>query len=574
MGRHVYLPGHPKYVPPDPAKVAAKAKADAESDAEKAKEKRDKAVKWYVDVLGFPEPAANALYIEQTLTDTEILSKLTSKSIDNIYEAVRKRGGAGRGDPIPILAIERLKLAVFCLKLAVQTSRPIPDWEDIERCNLEAVADQKLMEEDYLSSKDSGPELKPMSLDVHSAPTCFDKVRVILAAMRGCTGIPLTYVIRLRLMPFSDLIENQFGQPESPFGSIDEELVVRAPIIVLGSTKNGKSDEELEEDGPFTSAFLTDMEKVYQVLHQLFGSTSAWQHVKKYQQAQAGQKTWHVLHAHFFGGDKATALYQQTLKRLSDLRYDGNSNPKTWSFDKYTTAHVAAHNTLHTLHVDYKVDAMPEALKIKYYQDGISDPFFNLVRLSIQSCPNLFSTFDQVKDQYTSFKRATSAFDNPGTTRRGILYFGQGGPGRGRGDGGRSGRGVNDPRPRKPMQEEIDACTHIKSKRYDTSEYKHFSPAEKAKHWQLMNPHKQAKGVDRGRGGGRKTAYDRRPDTDRTTIPSTISKASSKRCKYETKTDNDSDLFSPTGDKASISNRNNKALTRSSPSGRQPKREN
>ena len=119
-----------------------------------------------------------------------------------------------------------------------------------------------------------------MTLDVHSAPTCFNKVRIILAAMRGCTGIPLTYVICLRLIPFSNLIENQFGQPESPFGLIDEELVVRAPIIVLGSTRNGKSNKELEEDGPFTSAFSTDMKKVYQVLHQLFGSTSAWHHVK------------------------------------------------------------------------------------------------------------------------------------------------------------------------------------------------------------------------------------------------------------------------------------------------------
>ena len=59
-----------------------------------------------------------------------------------------------KGDPIPILAIERLKLAVFCDKLAVQTSRPIPDWDDIERCDLEAVEDQKRIEEDYFSSKD------------------------------------------------------------------------------------------------------------------------------------------------------------------------------------------------------------------------------------------------------------------------------------------------------------------------------------------------------------------------------------------------------------------------------------
>ena len=126
MGGRVYPKGHPNYVPPE-----VKAKADAEKAAkaaDEAKQERNKAVKWYVDVLGFPEPAADALYIKQTLTDTEILSKLTDKSIDTIYEAVQKRGGAGKGDPIPILAVERLKLAVFCLKLAVRTSRPIPDW--------------------------------------------------------------------------------------------------------------------------------------------------------------------------------------------------------------------------------------------------------------------------------------------------------------------------------------------------------------------------------------------------------------------------------------------------------------
>jgi hypothetical protein len=387
--------------------------------------------------------------------------------------------------------------------------------------------------------------------------------------MQGCTGIPLTYVIRLRLTPPDSNDQECFGRAESPFGSIDEELVVRAPILKLEDTKLHRTDKELEEEGPFTSAFSTDMKKVYQVLHQLFGSTSAWQHVKKYQQAQAGRKTWRVLHAHFFGGDKATALHTQTLKRLSDLRYDGNSNPKAWSFDKYTIAHVAAHNTLHTLHVDYKAEALPKALKIKYYQDGITDPFFNLVRLSIQSCPNLFTTFDQVKDHYVCFKRTTSAFDNPGTTQRGISSFGQGGPGRGRGDGGRGGRGGNSPR--KPTQEEIDACTHIKAKHYDGSEYKRFSPAEKAKHWQLMHPHKQARGVERGRGG--KPANDCCRDTDRNTMPSTVSEASSKR-KYEHDSDNE-DLFKmETDNEVSVLNRNNKALTRSSPSGRQPKQEN
>jgi hypothetical protein len=91
------------------------------------------------------------------------------------------------------------------------------------------------MEEDYLSTKDPGPELKPMSLDMHSAPTCFDKVRVILATMQGCTGIPLTYVICLRLKPLHWMDKSCFGQPKSKFGLINKELVFRAPIIAVGA---------------------------------------------------------------------------------------------------------------------------------------------------------------------------------------------------------------------------------------------------------------------------------------------------------------------------------------------------
>ena len=78
MGGRKYPPGHEKYV--SPKQEAAKAKAEAEKEAEEAKEECDDAVKWYVKQLGFPEPAAQTLYVEQTLTDKEILSKLTDKT--------------------------------------------------------------------------------------------------------------------------------------------------------------------------------------------------------------------------------------------------------------------------------------------------------------------------------------------------------------------------------------------------------------------------------------------------------------------------------------------------------------
>ena len=109
------------------------------------------------------------------------------------------------------------------------------------------------------------------------------------------------------------------------------------------------------------------MKKLYTVLHSILGSNTAWKHVKKYQQAQNRRKAWHTIHSHFFGGDKATALCQQTLSKLNTLRFDGNSNPKNWNFDKYTISYVAQHKILHSPHADYGVDPVSEMMKINYY---------------------------------------------------------------------------------------------------------------------------------------------------------------------------------------------------------------
>ena len=125
------------------------------------------------------------------------------------------------------------------------------------------------------------------------------------------------------------------------------------------------------------------MKKVYVVLHSLLGNNSAWQHVKKHQQAQDGKKTWRVIHAHFFGGDKATALCQQTLHKLTTLKFDGMANPRMWSFEKNTTAHIAQHNILPSLHIEYGIDPLSEMMKIKYFEGGITNLLFTAVQLSI-----------------------------------------------------------------------------------------------------------------------------------------------------------------------------------------------
>ena len=150
--------------------------------------------------------------------------------------------------------------------------------------NITFIKDQKREEDEYQSTKDPRPKLTPMSINVHSAPTCFDKVRVILGAMRGCTSIHLTYVIPFSIKELDEDKDPRFGQTNSPYGSIDKEMVARAPI----NTHNlgNRTADKLELSGTFTSAFSTDMKKVYVVLHSILGGNTAWQQVKKYQRAQ------------------------------------------------------------------------------------------------------------------------------------------------------------------------------------------------------------------------------------------------------------------------------------------------
>jgi hypothetical protein len=84
----------------------------------------------------------------------------------------------------------------------------------------------------------------------------------------------------------------------------------------------------------------------------------------------------------------------------------------------------------------------------------------------------------------------------------------------------------------------VNKQTHIKARCYSREEYKKFTPAEKQRHWQLMNP-------------------DTRPGTD-----AAKRKVSTVKSKNDDDSDNNKSLFSDSSgdDKRGSSNRDNSAL--------------
>ncbi len=77
-----------------------------------------------------------------------------------------------------------------------------------------------------------------MTLDPHSTAKAFSDMLIILGKMRGIAGHPLSYVPHPTLkgphdMDIDDKTEDPspFGQPGSPYVSIDNKLCCRAPIL-------------------------------------------------------------------------------------------------------------------------------------------------------------------------------------------------------------------------------------------------------------------------------------------------------------------------------------------------------
>ena len=84
---------------PTMARDHAKAKVESGADPNAV---QDVTVKWYVNVLGFPESTAKALYTSQMLKDENVLVNLNNKSVNAICGAIRKPGGTSKGNPTPI----------------------------------------------------------------------------------------------------------------------------------------------------------------------------------------------------------------------------------------------------------------------------------------------------------------------------------------------------------------------------------------------------------------------------------------------------------------------------------------
>jgi hypothetical protein len=173
---------------------------------------------WYKDKFGFTANAATALYDVQMLKTCSTLSKLDNDAVVVICKAISKV----TNQSVAKVAATRLKLVCFWIKHQYRTSREIGmTLEALVRVKFEGTINllrQQKRDKDNRTSENKEPKYTPLTLDTASATKVFDKVKNLLARVRGVAGVPLVYVIRILIIP-----EDRYDDP--PFG--DETPSIR-----------------------------------------------------------------------------------------------------------------------------------------------------------------------------------------------------------------------------------------------------------------------------------------------------------------------------------------------------------
>jgi hypothetical protein len=131
-----------------------------------------------------------------------------------------------------------------------------------------------------------------LTLYTATSTKVFDKVKSMLAQVRGVTGMPLVYVITVALIPEEEKDNPPFGDKDTKYTSIDMETTSCAPLLSNDADVYEEDPENLEAYGPFVPTFQTDTKKVWAILLACFGLSSTWQHVKKFDSQQNGSQAW------------------------------------------------------------------------------------------------------------------------------------------------------------------------------------------------------------------------------------------------------------------------------------------
>ena len=466
----------PLRAPARQAKVPRKQTAATIPARSTKAEDRSECTAWYVTFLGVKVETAEYLHDMEHLTKPFHWIRLNEKTISMIVKGCRDAN-----IHVSVSASNKMALLAFLCMHHDRIQRPLLDMTSIDEDMLDDIERQKKLEDQY---KDDKPTSDPLSLPLDDANVTksISTFEEDLARRRGIMGHPLKYVIRHKADVPAAHLDPPFGDPETSYVSMDDEMIGRAQIY----SREVDCDEDV---GPWSKVFVIDSATVYTLMEKAFGKSAYWTNARIYSRKKEGRKAWRGLIKYHFGNDRSVTMAETLRTKLQNTTFGGPK--RNFSFDKYCNVHTSTYSTAADIltYQDDKTPIFSETTKIQLFQNGITDPYFSTIKGIVNAERYKYPTFEGVKLAYVNYTRTSprpeiahgnsdSRNVSQTTTSRNS-----------RSNQTKTKGGV------KPTQEEIDACTHIKGIKYSKAEYDKFTAAEKARHYQLKVKNGQKRGV-------------------------------------------------------------------------------
>ena len=465
--------------------------------------------------LGFSANAQTKLVTTEEINTLKDLRSIVSEDRSRaVVKAIRRPGGNAAGESVSEKAEHNLRTAAYVACLWERTSRDSMDVADIILTGtLFEKAERQMQLEESWNNDSQVFEAATDSQVKNKFQEVFDNLIEMLEQVRGCTGIPLAYLVRDRLVPLADA-----NDPANGYSTIDMELIARARII----KKANEGDDNLEEAGPEkrTNTANIDLVKLHTIAKLVFGPTSMWVHAKSAAKVRNGRLELKYIWLNEFGPNAIDARVQKVKKDIAAIAYTGEK--KNFKWPNYVGRHKSCHNTMAKL-VPHGYSDFTAREKVTYLIGGVKCNDLDVPINTIQSNAKYRSDFEEsqlfiaehirmVKERSSHQDRGISKVDTSG--RGGGGGRGRGGQdagrgrGGGRGGGGREARGANFNPPTAPIargefDREAMALTYPDKPWYPQEVYDGFTAVQRRR----VHLNQQAQ----IRGGGY-TPRDRRSD--------------------------------------------------------------
>ena len=94
----------------------------------------------------------------------------------------------------------------------------------------------------------------------------------VLRMIRDANGVPLSAVIRKRLIPLPDSEDIAFGLQHSEYVSHDDEMIERAPIFDRDKYDRNATNTDLKKTGPIDPRYMAAFSLVWTVIKGCIGT--------------------------------------------------------------------------------------------------------------------------------------------------------------------------------------------------------------------------------------------------------------------------------------------------------------